>query len=47
MVHPFACEGALLMVIHSGLITVMQRAARTAAPRLRRDYNEVELLQVS
>jgi myo-inositol-1(or 4)-monophosphatase len=35
------------MVSHSGLITVMQRAARKAAPRLRRDYNEVELLQVS
>ncbi|MEA1071407.1 inositol monophosphatase family protein [Sphingomonas sp. LY29] len=35
------------MVSHSGLITVMQRAARKAAPRLRRDYNEVEQLQVS
>jgi myo-inositol-1(or 4)-monophosphatase len=35
------------MVSHSGLITVMQRAARQAAPRLRRDFNEVELLQVS
>ena len=35
------------MVAHSGLITVMQRAARKAAPRLRRDYNEVEQLQVS
>ena len=35
------------MVLHSGLITVMQRAARKAAPRLRRDYNEVEQLQVS
>ena len=35
------------MVSHSGLITVMQRAARKAAPRLRRDFNEVELLQVS
>jgi myo-inositol-1(or 4)-monophosphatase len=29
------------------LITVMQRAARKAAPRLRRDFGEVELLQVS
>src|SRR5204862_1890796 len=35
------------MVAHSGLITVMQRAARKAAPRLRRDYGEVEQLQVS
>ena len=35
------------MVAHSGLITVMTRAARKAAPRLRRDYNEVEQLQVS
>src|SRR5829696_99912 len=35
------------MVSHSGLITVMQRAARKAAPRLRRDYGEVEQLQVS
>ena len=35
------------LVSHSGLITVMQRAARKAAPRLRRDYNEVEQLQVS
>ncbi len=35
------------MVSHSGLITVMQKAARKAAPRLRRDYNEVEQLQVS
>ena len=35
------------MVSHSGLITVMTRAARKAAPRLRRDYNEVEQLQVS
>ena len=31
----------------SGLITVMQRAARKAAPKLRRDFGEVELLQVS
>jgi myo-inositol-1(or 4)-monophosphatase len=35
------------VVSHSGLITVMQRAARKAAPRLRRDYGEVEQLQVS
>ncbi len=35
------------MVSHSGLITVMQRAARKAAPRIRRDYGEVEQLQVS
>jgi len=35
------------MVSHSGLITVMQRAARKAAPRLRRDFGEVEQLQVS
>ena len=31
----------------SGLITVMERAARKAAPRLRRDFNEVSHLQVS
>ena len=35
------------MVSHSGLITVMQRAALKAAPRLRRDFGEVEQLQVS
>ena len=35
------------MVAHSGLITVMQRAALKAAPRLRRDFGEVEQLQVS
>src|SRR5919201_489035 len=35
------------MVAHSGLITVMQRAFRKAAPRLRRDFGEVEQLQVS
>ena len=35
------------MVSHSGLVTVMQRAARRAAPRLRRDFGEVEQLQVS
>ena len=35
------------MVAHSGLITVMERAVRKAAPRLRRDFGEVEQLQVS
>ena len=35
------------MAAHSGLITVMERAARKAAPRLRRDFNEVQQLQVS
>ncbi|WP_298853271.1 inositol monophosphatase family protein [uncultured Sphingomonas sp.] len=35
------------MVSTSGLITVMERAARKAAPRLRRDFNEVQHLQVS
>ncbi|HEY8591260.1 MAG TPA: inositol monophosphatase family protein [Sphingomicrobium sp.] len=35
------------MVSHSGLITVMDRAARKAAPRLRRDFGEVAQLQVS
>jgi len=35
------------MVSHSGLMTIMDRAARKAAPRLRRDFNEVQQLQVS
>jgi myo-inositol-1(or 4)-monophosphatase len=35
------------LVSHSGLIAVMQKAARKAAPRLRRDFGEVEQLQVS
>ena len=35
------------MPSHSGLITVMTRAARKAAPRVRRDFGEVEQLQVS
>ncbi|MFW2830147.1 inositol monophosphatase family protein [Sphingomonas sp. ID0503] len=35
------------MVSHSGLLTVMERAARKAAPRLRRDFGEVQNLQVS
>jgi myo-inositol-1(or 4)-monophosphatase len=33
------------MVSHSGLITVMERAARKAAPRIRRDFGEVEQLR--
>jgi myo-inositol-1(or 4)-monophosphatase len=36
-----------LVTTHSALITVMEKAARRAAPRLRRDFNEVEALQVS
>lgn len=35
------------MVAHSGLITVLERACRKAGPRLRRDFNEVQHLQVS
>ena len=35
------------MVAHSGLITVMQKAARKAAPKLRRDFGEVDALLVS
>jgi myo-inositol-1(or 4)-monophosphatase len=35
------------MAANSGLLTVMERAARKAAPRLRRDFNEVAHLQVS
>jgi myo-inositol-1(or 4)-monophosphatase len=35
------------MPSHSGLITVIERAARKAAPRLRRDFGEVQHLQVS
>ncbi|MGI4878820.1 MAG: inositol monophosphatase family protein [Janthinobacterium lividum] len=35
------------MPTHSALITVMDKAARKAAPRLRRDFNEVDALQVS
>ena len=35
------------MPIKSGLITVMDKAARKAAPKLRRDFNEVDALQVS
>jgi len=35
------------MPVHSALITIMDRAARRAAPRLRRDFGEIEQLQVS
>jgi len=35
------------MVSHSGLLTVMERAARKAGGKLRRDFGEVEHLQVS
>ena len=35
------------MVSHSGLLTVMDRAARKAGSKLRRDFNEVTHLQVS
>ncbi|MFM9976932.1 MAG: inositol monophosphatase family protein [Sphingomonadaceae bacterium] len=35
------------MVSHSGLMTVMDRAARKAGIRLRRDFGEVQQLQVS
>jgi myo-inositol-1(or 4)-monophosphatase len=35
------------MPSHSGLMTIIERAARKAAPRLRRDFNEVQQLQVS
>jgi myo-inositol-1(or 4)-monophosphatase len=35
------------MVTHSSLITVMEKAARKAAPKLRRDFGEVDALQVS
>lgn len=35
------------MVSHSGLLTVMERAARKAGSKLRRDFGEVEHLQVS
>ncbi len=35
------------MATHSGLISIMERAVRKAAPRLRRDFGEVQNLQVS
>jgi myo-inositol-1(or 4)-monophosphatase len=35
------------VVSHSGLMTIMDRAARKAGAKLRRDFNEVQHLQVS
>lgn len=35
------------MAIQSGIISIMEKAARKAAPKLRRDFNEVDALQVS
>jgi myo-inositol-1(or 4)-monophosphatase len=35
------------MASHSGLLTIMERAARKAGAKLRRDFNEVQHLQVS
>jgi myo-inositol-1(or 4)-monophosphatase len=35
------------VAVQSGLITVMQKAARKAAPKLRRDFNEVDALLIS
>jgi myo-inositol-1(or 4)-monophosphatase len=35
------------MVAHSGIMTMMDRAARKAGAKLRRDFNEVQHLQVS
>ncbi|MEY4502385.1 MAG: hypothetical protein RIS52_2275 [Pseudomonadota bacterium] len=35
------------MASHSGLMTIMDRAARKAGNKLRRDFNEVQHLQVS
>lgn len=35
------------MPSHSGLLTIMDRAARKAGGKLRRDFNEVQQLQVS
>ena len=35
------------MPSHSGLLTIMERAARKAGRGLRRDFGEVEHLQVS
>ncbi len=35
------------MALTSSLITMMEKAARKAAPRLRRDFGEVDALQVS
>jgi myo-inositol-1(or 4)-monophosphatase len=35
------------MVAHSGIMTMMDRAARKAGAKLRRDFYEVQQLQVS
>ncbi|MDE2341047.1 MAG: inositol monophosphatase, partial [Alphaproteobacteria bacterium] len=35
------------MPSHSGIMTMMDRAARKAGAKLRRDFNEVQHLQVS
>ena len=35
------------MPAHSGILTVIERAARKAGAKLRRDFNEVQHLQVS
>ncbi len=35
------------MPAHSAIITIMEKAARKAAPRLRRDFGEISQLQVS
>lgn len=35
------------MPSHSGLLTIMERAARKAGTKLRRDFNEVQFLQAS
>jgi myo-inositol-1(or 4)-monophosphatase len=35
------------MPSHSGLLTIMERAARKAGSKLRRDFNEVQQLQVT
>ena len=35
------------MPSHSGIMTMMDRAARKAGEKLRRDFNEVQQLQVS
>ncbi|MFN5760072.1 MAG: inositol monophosphatase family protein, partial [Sphingomonadaceae bacterium] len=35
------------MPAHSGIMTVIERAARKAGAKLRRDFNEVQHLQVS
>src|SRR3546814_14102708 len=40
-------EGGDLAMAVSGIITVMERAARKAGTKLRRDFGEIEHLQVS